>query len=45
RRGDVRAGAEANGLVSDDELGFALEYVEGVDLLGAAVRSYIPIAW
>ena len=38
RRGDVRAGAEANGLVSDDELGFALEYVEGVDLVGVAVR-------
>ncbi len=37
RGGDVRAAAGADGLAADSEFGFALEDVEGVDMVGVAV--------
>ena len=38
RRGDVGAGTGLDDLAADDELGLAFEHVEGVDVVGVAVR-------
>ena len=38
RRRDVRPRPDQNGVVSEHELGFPLEHIEGVDLVLVAVR-------